>query len=357
MPILKNFWWFDQKPLELFISEEWESFSEDDWRVKLQRLPLSVFNWKAPWMRNMASLMSCGKKPWVPLIGVTGYISYAPALVVRQHGGIQSVLRTIDIAQFTGVYKGATIEVLESIRQDWKSLLLIKKENGSRNPTISKKYPEWRDRGVSNMVEISESVGTRRKRVSCEEELREQVKWLQAELKTKEELRLSLEHQLAEEKAMRKLAEEEIDSVGRDRVKAMDDLESLKVINEDKTFQVEKAWYWEELAVKTQAVSSKHLTDIKELKSQLKEVELELGKTKKMVKATQNWRAELNSSKIEAKALRTKLAKGEAKIEQLQESQKMMECHNQILDTANNSLSRNNLINTERIREFQEQID
>jgi hypothetical protein len=207
------------------------------------------------------------------------------------------------------------------------------------------------------MVEISESVGTRRKRVSCEEELREQVKWLQAELKTKEELRLSLEHQLAEEKAMRKLAEEEIDSVGRDRVKAMDDLESLKVINEDKTFQVEKARYWEELAVKTQAVSSKRLTDIKELKSQLKEVELELGKTKKMVKATQNWKAELNSSKIEATALRTKLAKGEAKIEQLQESQKMMECHNQILDTANNSLFRNNLINTERIREFQEQID
>ena len=84
---------------------------------------------------------------------------------------------------------------------------------------------------------------------------------------------------------------------------------------------------------------------------------MELGKTKKMVKATQNWRAELNSSKIEAKALRTKLAKGEAKIKQLQESQKMMESHNQILDTANNSLSRNNLINTERIREFQEQID
>jgi hypothetical protein len=38
------------------------------------------------------------------------------------------------------------------------------------------KYPEWRDRRVSDMVEISESVGTRRKRVSYEEELREQVK-------------------------------------------------------------------------------------------------------------------------------------------------------------------------------------
>jgi chromosome segregation ATPase len=249
------------------------------------------------------------------------------------------------------------METLESIKQDWNSLLLIKKENGSRNPIVSEKYPEWRDRRVSEMVKISESVGTRRKRVSCEEELREQVKRLQAELKTKEDLRLTLEHQLAEEKAMRKLAEEERDSVGRDRMKAMNDLESLKVINKEKTLQVEKAQYWEELAVKTQAVSSKRLTDIKELKSQLKDVELELVKTKKIVKATQNLRTELNSVKIEAKALGTKLVKGEAKTEQFLESQKMMENHIQILDTANNSLSRNNLIHIERIGEFQEQID
>jgi hypothetical protein len=57
-------------------------------------------------------------------------------------------------------------------------------------------------------------MGTRRKRASCEEELREQVKLLQIEVKTKEELRRSLEHQLIEEKTMRKTAEEERDSVG-----------------------------------------------------------------------------------------------------------------------------------------------
>jgi hypothetical protein len=198
-PIFKNFWWFNQKPLELFVSEEWENFFENDWKVKLQRLPLSIFNWRAPWMRNLASLMSCGEKPWVPLIGVMGYISYVPALVARQHGNIQSVPRTVGIAPFTGVYKGNTMEMLESIKQDWKSLLLMKKENGSRNLTVSKKYPEWR-----------------RKRASCEEELREQAKLLQTELKTKKELRRSLKHQLAEEKTMRKSAEEERDSVGRD---------------------------------------------------------------------------------------------------------------------------------------------
>jgi hypothetical protein len=52
------------------------------------------------------------------LIGVTGYISYAPALVARQLGGIQSIPRTVGLAQFTGVYKGAYNEVLESIKHD-----------------------------------------------------------------------------------------------------------------------------------------------------------------------------------------------------------------------------------------------
>jgi len=100
------------------VSEEWENFSENDWKVKLQRLLLSIFNWRAPWMRNVASLMSCGEKPWVPLIRVMGYISYAPALVARQHGNIQSIPRTVGIAPFTRVYKGTTMEMLESIKHD-----------------------------------------------------------------------------------------------------------------------------------------------------------------------------------------------------------------------------------------------
>jgi hypothetical protein len=227
-PIFRNFWWFDQRPLELFVSNEWKFFSEDDWRVKLPGIPRSNFNWRAPWMRNVMYLMGCGKKPWVPLIGVTGYISYASALVARQFGGIQSIPRTVGLAQFTGVYKGATMEMLESIKQDWKSLVLVKKETGLRNPTVSEKYPEWRNGGVSYMAEVSESVGIRRKRVNCEEELRKQVKSLQAELKAKEEQRVSLERQLAKEKGVRKIAEEERDSVGQDLIKAKADLETKK---------------------------------------------------------------------------------------------------------------------------------
>ena len=60
------------------MSSEWENFSKDDRRVKLQEIPQSNLIWRAPWMKNVACLMGYGKKPWVPLMGVTEYVSYAP---------------------------------------------------------------------------------------------------------------------------------------------------------------------------------------------------------------------------------------------------------------------------------------
>jgi len=344
-PLFRNFWWFNQKPLELFVSSEWENFSEDDWRVKLQELPQSNFIWRAPWMKNVACLMGCGKKPWVPLMGVTGYVSYAPALVARQLGGIQSIPRTLGIAQFTGIYKGVTSEILEDIKQDWKSLVFVKKETGLRSPTVTERYPKWRNGGVTRADPISKLVGTRRKRVDCEEELREQVRQLQAELKTKEELSASLERQLTEEKAARKVAEEERDVVGQDWIKVMENLEMQKTINQD---VMGKAKHWEELAAKTQAALDSHMADIDEFKNQ---AEIEAFNTKEEL------RMGMHNHKIEVEALKSKLTREKLKTVQLIESRKMLEQHNQTLDTSNNFLSRNNLIHTERIKELQDQID
>jgi hypothetical protein len=49
-------------------------------------------------MNDTIYTMSRGSKIWVPLIGVTGYISYAPALVIKQLGGMQYVLRTVNFS-------------------------------------------------------------------------------------------------------------------------------------------------------------------------------------------------------------------------------------------------------------------
>lgn len=121
---------------------------------------------------------------------MTGYICYI--LVARQLGGIQSILRTIGLAKFSGVYKGAVMEVLENMRQDWKSLVLIKKEVEVRNPIISEKYPIWGNEKVINMTRTSKARDNQRKNMDGEGELKEYVKLLQIEIKTNEELRLSL---------------------------------------------------------------------------------------------------------------------------------------------------------------------
>jgi hypothetical protein len=73
--------------------------------------------------------VSCGQKYWVPLVGITGYVSYAPALVTRQVGGIQHIPRTVGLAEFYGFFKDQSVqEVLETIKQDWSHLTLIQKE-------------------------------------------------------------------------------------------------------------------------------------------------------------------------------------------------------------------------------------
>jgi hypothetical protein len=64
-------------------------------------------------------LVSCGQRRWVSLVGITGYVSYAPALVIRQLRGIQFIPRTMGIAQFFGLFKDPIAQVvLDIIKQD-----------------------------------------------------------------------------------------------------------------------------------------------------------------------------------------------------------------------------------------------
>jgi len=96
--VFNNFWWFDLRSLKVTIEETWKNWDETAWIDKYAALPQSNFKWKTQWMNDTIYTMSRGSKIWVPLIGVTGYISYAPALVIRQLGGMQYVLRTVNFS-------------------------------------------------------------------------------------------------------------------------------------------------------------------------------------------------------------------------------------------------------------------
>ena len=105
--------------MKLVKEEEWGDLDNQGWVDKLEGLPNSDLKWRAPWVAAVKVLMSYGQRRWVSLVGITGYMSYAPALVVRQLGGMQFVLRTMGIAQFFGLFKDPIAqEVLEIIKQD-----------------------------------------------------------------------------------------------------------------------------------------------------------------------------------------------------------------------------------------------
>jgi hypothetical protein len=95
-------------------------------------------------MRETYCLMSCGQRWWVLLIG---YVSYVPALVVRQLRGIQHMPRMIGLSQFSRLFKDQyALEVMVNIIQNSKLLILVKKElDGLRDPVTCKKYPKWRN--------------------------------------------------------------------------------------------------------------------------------------------------------------------------------------------------------------------
>ena len=105
-PVFNNFLWFNKRPLKIVEEEEWGRLDNQGWVGKLENLPNCDFKWRAPWVTTVDVLVSCGQRRWVALVGITGYVSYAPTLVMRQLGGIQFVPRTMGIAQFFfGLFK------------------------------------------------------------------------------------------------------------------------------------------------------------------------------------------------------------------------------------------------------------
>jgi hypothetical protein len=155
----------------------------------------------------------------VPSVGITGYASYAPALVVRQLGGMQFILRTIGIAQFFGLFKDLiTQEVLEIIKQDWKHPVSVEIE-GLKDPSASGGYARWRDLVVSAMpcvgVKSPKTVEEpiKRKRVNNEKELRRQVKKLRIELSKSRKDKAMLEEMMLEGDKRRAFLDEQIQSI------------------------------------------------------------------------------------------------------------------------------------------------
>ena len=394
-PIFNNFWWFNQKPLKIVEEEEWGILGDQGWMKKLQELPSSNFSWKAPWVKSVDVIVSCGQKCWVPLIGITGYVSYAPALVIRQLGGIQHIPRTVGLAEFSGFFKDQSArEVLETIKQDWSQMTLIQKESERlRDPSSSEGYEKWRnltpiaapkkpcsEDGPSRIEEGS----LKRKKVSNEEDLMEQIERLQKELgKSKgdkaalermmmegdksrvflnEQLESKdakigmLELQLSKGKAVIEESEKERGRLILDLMQSSSELEALKAdfdgyqenveYNQDKFLHVraellDRIEKYDELNKKYMMTESR-LAELQEFERKGNEEEV--------------LKADLAAKKVEIRMLKVKLDKEREKVKQLTKRLEVSEKHKEQIDTNNNTLNRNMLL-IEKMAKVDEQMD
>jgi hypothetical protein len=212
-------------------------------------------------------------------VGITGYVSYALALVVSQLEGMQLIPKTMGIAQFFGFFKDPIAQVLEIIKQDWKHLVLVEIK-GLKDPSASEGYARWRDLvastmsyvGVRSPQAVKEPV--KRKRVNNEEELRRQVEklWIELSKSIKDKAMLQemmlegderrallneqiqsrdaritkLELNLGEEKIAREESEKELGGMSLDWIQSCSELEAMEIDFND--YQGSIKYYQEKFA-------------------------------------------------------------------------------------------------------------
>ena len=392
-PIFNNFWWFNQKPLKIVEEEEWGILGDQGWMKKLQELPSSSFSWKAPWVKSVDVIVSCGQKCWVPLIGITGYVSYAPALVIRQLGGIQHIPRTVGLAEFFGFFKDQSVrEVLEIIKQDWNHLTVIQKESERmRDPSSSEGYERWRnltpiaapkkpcpEDGPSRIEEGS----LKRKKVSNEEDLMEQLERLQIELGKSKGDKAALERMMMEGDKSRVFLNEQLES--RDAKIGMLELQLSKgkaVIEESEkekgrlildwmqssseleALKADFNGYQENVEDKFLHVQTKLLDRIEKYdelnkKYVMRESRLaELQEFERKGNEEEVLKADLAAKKIEIRTLKVKFDKEREKVKQLTKRLEVSEKHKEQIDTNNHNLNRNNMLLIEKMAKVDEQMD
>jgi len=104
--------------------------------------------------------MNYGHRRWVPLKGVTRYVSYAPVLVVRQLEGVQHVPRTNGFFQFSRLFKDQS--VLEIIVESGiKQYERLYKKHLMLESELTEAKTKWKAFGVfkTNLDKMRDEIG------------------------------------------------------------------------------------------------------------------------------------------------------------------------------------------------------
>ncbi|KAG8472263.1 hypothetical protein CXB51_034492 [Gossypium anomalum] len=301
----------------------------------LQNLQSKDVEWRAPWMIPGEILYRCGSFDWVPLLGISGAIGYAPFLVLRQFGLRQFVPATHGLAQSEFAYRGADYKKrVGEISSAWNKTCQLK--GVAISSATTPEYVEWRGRRINDNTPEPSVEGAR----PMEEYLQVMPSELEIMKQEFERKNLELEKRIAklEEEKMylsldidvqkmevekkrkeKRKIEEDRDDLKEHYKKAQVSLRRARIGGSSDQLQKEvhegkaRAEYWEK---KFQKIQSRNLA-LEEENKGLKSKVTELGITLRWHRNHDSM-IELKELKSKVKDLEVALHEGRLRIEQLE---------------------------------------
>ncbi len=158
-------------PIEAFLkSETTHHDSKEAWVNYFRNITELEIEWRAPWSTSTRVVYRCGNCPWVPLLGIWGGTSYAPAQVRKQFGSMQFIPMTHNLSKLEFSHEDPNSNKLAmGISVAWKRIFILKS-----GPIISPTaYYEWRNNRKEGIV-LSEEVIRKLAKRELEKELEEE---------------------------------------------------------------------------------------------------------------------------------------------------------------------------------------
>ncbi|KAJ9167530.1 hypothetical protein P3X46_022176 [Hevea brasiliensis] len=135
-------WYLDQPPIKRMTRLVISLKNEQQWWERILSFNSHDYCWRKLWTSGQPVLISTGGNQSVSLIGVTGYTSYTPALVMRQFGSTQSVINIKEYHQGRFYHELKEEEGLKMARKSWENITLM--EKSPKGPSASGDYLKWR---------------------------------------------------------------------------------------------------------------------------------------------------------------------------------------------------------------------
>ncbi|MBA0878360.1 hypothetical protein Goshw_023702 [Gossypium schwendimanii] len=145
---------------ELVATPRRDNISKENWIALLQNLQEENVEWRAPWLIPDRILYRCGIFDWVPLLGIWGFVGYAPLFVLRQYSSRQFVPVTHGLAQYEFSYRGDNYKKkVKEISQACNQTRRMKRL--AVGSMTTPEYSEWWSKRINDNIPESNSKDAR----------------------------------------------------------------------------------------------------------------------------------------------------------------------------------------------------